>query len=181
MSNTNRVLNRVFLLVAGLVLLGLGGVMLVALTAPDVLRPVLAATRRELDMFWATPAWQAFVAVVLVLFAVWLAVFAVRRGGGRTAVAFRAETRVGSLSITDRFIREALVPALTGECGIVEARVSVYEVRGTPVVRLLARCGQGTSPRRATRAVEDRVAELMGALGAHIPVFVEISSAGRAR
>lgn len=178
MSNTNRTLNRLFLLIVGLALLALGLVVLASLVVPDQLLSGLETARVGVDLFWQQPSWQVLGVVAAGVLVILLAIFALRQGGGRTSTALRVETAVGVVSVEDRFVREALSSGLDG---IGDIQVSIYRVRGVPVARLIVECVRGSEPQRVLRAAEEAARRLSCELGARVELFVEIVSYGKAQ
>jgi len=184
MNDTNRALNRTFVLVVGLVLLLGGAVVAVGALLPEVQRPVADAaesvTGPTTDALAAQPwiLWvTAAVALVLVLLLLW---FVLHRGGGRTGellvVPLEGERRgSGSVVVSTKVAAQAVEEALAEEDSIVSVDVVAYDVRGTTVLRVKADARRGASPTDVRRTVESVVERWDAALGQQTPVVVEIA------
>ncbi|GAB2984183.1 hypothetical protein [Frigoribacterium salinisoli] len=184
MNDTNRALNRAFVLVVGLVLLLGGAVVAVGALLPEVQRPVADAaesvTGPTTDALEAQPwiLWvAAAVALVLVLLLLW---FVLHRGGGRTGellvVPVEGERRgSGSVVVSTKVAAQAVEEALSEEESLVAVDVVAYDVQGTTVLRVKADARRGSSPTDVRRTVESVVERWDEALGQQTPVVVEIA------
>jgi hypothetical protein len=193
MNSTNRVLNRSFVLLIGLLALALGAVAvaLVAVpgflaawsrTAPDVtagLTDILARTEvADTGASWVPLAGLAVAALLIVL----LIVFIARQGRGHIERLIEAGPSAAGGTIVDAAVAEQLLTdALHGHPEFVTVSVCTYRVHGEPVLRVSAGVRRGVSPRDALTVVERAVHGLDRVLGAQIPVLVKLGGGVRGR
>jgi hypothetical protein len=180
-TRSNRALNRIILLVLGLVALIVAAALaLPMLPSGSVPRSVRDATSPD-GLTRLAPAvtleWiAAVVALVIIVVAVaWMAT----RGRGRTRVAIDGELGVDS-RVADELIRDAL----SREPDVIASSVVAFRVRRRPVLRINVEARRGADLRRLTDAVHTAVEGLDVALGsdtAHrLPVVVQVTSGLRA-
>jgi hypothetical protein len=208
MNSTNRALNRLLLVGAGLVLLAVGVsaaaaafVAAIAGDFEDVSADVLAWLGDALSQTPLVPdaadgtfgAGISWIPVALVgLFAlaiVLLLVFVFRQGRGHTGRVYGAGggTRRGADASEGRLLIESAVPQqalqefLEGHPEIVSSRVSAYSVRTTPTLKVAVTCRRGVSPDDAARIVDDGLLALDGLLGVELPALVQLSGGFRAK
>ncbi|WEO77427.1 hypothetical protein BJQ94_19085 [Cryobacterium sp. SO2] len=193
MNNTNRVLNRAFVLLVGLLGLAVGAVAvaLVAVpdflqawsrTAPDVtaaLSDVLGRTEvADSGTSWVPVAGLALAAALIVL----LVVFIARQGHGHTGRLIEAAPTEDGSTIVDAAVAEQLLTdALHNHEEFVTVAVSTYRVHGTPVLKVSATVRRGVAPRAALTIIERAVHGLDRVLGAEIPVLVQLGGGVRTR
>lgn len=172
MTRSNRIANRLILLLIGFVALGVAA----ALALPYVPKSVLAYRLPELSLT-ATGDWiVAVVALVIVVLSVaWI----VTRGRGRTRTAID-----GELSMDARVVDDLLTDALSDEPDVVAVSAAAYRVRGRTVLRVRVDARRGADLRRLTDAVHRSIDQLDEAIGAdqeqRLPVFTHITSGLRA-
>lgn len=172
MTRSNRMLNRVILLVLGLIALGAAGALALPLLTESVVSFRLPAIRptATLDGIIAAAA-----VVVIVLSVAWI----VTRGRGRTRVALDGELSVDA-RVADELIREEL----SHEPDVISASAGAFRVRGAAVLRVRVEARRSADLRRLTDAVRSAVDQLDLALGtppdARLPVVVHVSSGFRA-
>lgn len=187
MNTTNRVLNRAFVLVIGLLALGLGtvAVALVAVpgflrgwaqTAPSVtgaLSTVLADTALAgTGTSWVPLAGLAAAALLVLA----LAVFIASQGRGRTHRLITAAPTQDGTTIVDSAVAEQMLTAdLRERVEFDEVAVSTHEVHGEPVLKVSAAVRQGVAARDAITVIERSVHGLDRLLGAEIPVLVQLN------
>lgn len=193
MNTANRMLNRSFVLLVGLLALGAGAtaVALVAVpgflgawsrTAPDLtagLTDILARTEMaDSGASWVPLAGLAGAALLVVL----LVAFIARQVRGRTTRLITAEsTRAGATIVDAAVAEQLLTDALQGHPEFVTVTVRTYRLRGTPVLRVAAGVRRGVSPRDALTVIETAVHGLDRTLGAQIPVLVRLGGGVRRR
>lgn len=193
MNSTNRVANRLLILISGLVLLVVGGAAAAAvLIAPvrdgwkAVTQPVTAQVSAWLQqtplgdtgVSWIMPA----VLVLLVLAVILLVVFIVRHGRGHTSTAVTEPTSEHGTTIVQSAVAEqALEQAIAARPEFVASHVSTYRVRRTAVLKISVTCRRGVSPKDAASIVEDAVLALDALLGRRLPALVQISGGFRSR
>lgn len=187
MNATNRVLNRAFVLVIGLLSLGLGAVAVALVAVPDFLRgweqtapsvtgtlsAVLADTALAgTGMSWVPLAGLAAAAVLVLT----LAVFIARQGHGRTHRLITAAPTEDGTTIVDGAVAEQMLTADLRERAEFDAvAVSTHEVHGEPVLKVSAAVRHGVAARDAITVIERSVHGLDSLLGAEIPVLVQLN------
>lgn len=193
MNNTNRVLNRTFVLLVGLLGLALGAVAVALVAVPDFLRAwsrtapdvtaaltdVLARTEvADSGTSWVPVAGLAVAAALIVL----LVVFIARQGHGHTGRLIEAGPTEDGSTIVDAAVAEQLLTdALQNHVEFVTVAVSTYEVHTTPVLKVSATVRRGVAPRAALTVIEGAVHGLDRVLGAEIPVLVQLGGGVRTR
>ncbi len=185
MTRSNRVANRVILLIIGL--LALGSATVIAL--PSLPQQLFGVTVPRVDATALTNTVNtaltrglivAGCVLVIVLALVWI----FTRGRGRTGAALGGEPS-DTLSVDVKVVEELLRDALHGDPDLLATSVTAFRVRGRSVrgqavlrVRLSVR--RGAELRRLTDSVRRAVTELDTALGAELPILVHITSGFRA-
>ena len=189
MNTTNRGLNRLFILVVGVLLLA-AGALAIAIAAVPALASQWKRTASDLAGDGA-PSWvrdpavgQASplvlgVVVLAVVLIVLLLVFIAKQGHGRTAAAL--EQRNGTTVIRiDLAIPKALLEQhLEGRSELAGLRISAYEVRGTPMLKITARCSRGASPAAVSAAIGGAIRDLEQIIGTDVPAFVQLTGGFR--
>ena len=194
MNNTNRALNRMGILLVGLVLLVVGAGAAAAASVPDWLDAWKTASStvadRSSDVVADTAiapgggSWLLVVVVAacVVLIAL-LAVFALRQGRGRTRALFServeataADGVAGSVTIDGKVAEQAIQHALDGHPSLTSSSVDTFLVKRTPVLRITANVRRGVSPHSVRTFVDETVAAWDGLLGREIPVLVQINA-----
>ncbi len=193
MNNTNRFLNRLFLLVVGLVLVA-GGAVAVAVTtvpawsqlwrrdAPDWQSTLERAQQLGLASIgvpqpvpWflaATPVIALLVVVLLLIF-----VFAQGRGRlGRVAENWHvAEDEADAyLSVDVEVARDAIRQAARGIRGISAPAVTAYRVKGEPALKVTVSVADGIDPASLVLPLEAALREWDELLGEHGPIHVQL-------
>lgn len=193
MNSTNRALNRLGILLVGLMLVGLGATAVLAAAVPDwldawkafsadaadstaeIVRTTQLAGLERSWLLIAVPV-VCIVAIVLLL----LFVFRHGRGHSRTLVnepASRADHNGGGSVIVEGKVAErALQEALDGHPGVISTDVSTFAVKGTPVLRITANVRRGVSPQVVRAYVDRMVAALDDVLGTEVPVFIQLNA-----
>jgi hypothetical protein len=190
-NTTDRAANRLFLLVLGLLLVAAGAasVLLAAL-------PAFSAgwKQRAADIPTSAPAWITAAAVgtvswlavgigvIAVVLAVLLIVFVLRQGRGHTASVL--EDRNGSTGRTriDLAVPRHLLDERLGQNpDVLASRITAYDVRGTPTLKVSVRARRGASPAAITDDVLTALHALDAVLGEELPTCLQISGGFRAR
>ena len=185
MNTTNRAANRLFLLITGLVLLAAGAAAILLAALPAV----AGGWRQQASAIPTTTAvigtvgWLALVVgVIALVLAVLLIVFILRQGRGHSAAVL--ERRHGATGRTriDRAVpRNLLTERLEENPDILASRVTAYDVRGTPTLKVSVRARRGTSPAAITDDVLSALRALDAVLGEELPASLQISGGFRAR
>lgn len=193
MNNTNRALNRILLAVIGLLTL-LVGAALVAIatlpairagyrsTAPDI-HGAVTSWLKTMPLFDTGSSWGwIFVLALLLLIVIVLLVFIFRQGQGRQDILIKEDTTQAGTTIIDSAVAEhAIQDDLDGRPEFVASRVSTYQVRGTPVLKISVTCRRGVSPRDVTTMIETSLNAFDTLLGRQVPALLQISGGVRAR
>ncbi|MBM7026654.1 hypothetical protein [Clavibacter zhangzhiyongii] len=187
MTSTNRGLNRLLVIVVGLVLIAVGVALGAGSLLPDVRSTVSgAASDAEQPVGDALSGGQPWILWVVALAAlvliVVLAWFALRQGHGRTGTLVRLEggrdastPTGGSVVIDARVAEQLLVDALHDDPAIVSVDVTAFEVKRTRTLRVTAVARRGVSPVAVRRTVDEAVGRLDAVLGTEVPVVIQIT------
>jgi hypothetical protein len=179
-TRSNRVANRVILLIIGLLALGLAAV----IALPSLPTKLFGMTVPRWNATALTEAVNTALArgltvtgcvVVIVLALVWI----FTRGRGRTGAALGGVAS-DPLSVDVKVIEELLRDALQGDPDLLATSANGFRVRGRAVVRVRLSVRRGAELRRLTDTVRRAVSELDTALGAELPILVHITSGLRA-
>lgn len=188
MNSTNRALNRVFILVVGVLLLAAGAVAVLLGAVPAVAsqwRQTATTLQSDPQSWVADPtvgrASLLVLAVVLValVLIILLIAFIAKQGHGRTAAALQ-QHEGGTSTRIDLAIPKALLEEhLKGRDEITGLRISAYEVRGTPMLKISARCRRGISPAVVSELVGRAIGDLERIVGTDVPTFVQLTGGFR--
>lgn len=192
MNSTNRGLNRFFILVVGLIVLILGLATVAVGLIPRVRtewKDTAATVQKNVNgAFAASPMFNTgnswigvCVIALLVILIIVLLVFIAKQGHGRTNRLMRDRTEHGVTVIDSTVAEQLLEDALTRRPELVSARVSTYDVKGTPTLDVAVTARRGVSPKEVASTVEQVVKTLDTVLGRQIPTLVQISGGFRAR
>lgn len=185
MTRSNRVLNRLILILLGL--LAVGAAVLLAL-------PAVAATEFGKGLPLLTQVFDASrvagaedggglgpvilsivvaaAAVVIILSLVWI----LTRGRGRSASAYEHDSVSVDVKVVDQLMTDALRPV----SDIVSVSTSGHRVRGTSVLRARVNVRPGADLQRVRAAIDSSVEHLDTTLGASVPMLVHITTGLRA-
>ncbi|PCN48630.1 hypothetical protein Csp2054_05910 [Curtobacterium sp. 'Ferrero'] len=178
MTKSNRTLNRIILLVLGLVAvivgLAIGAGVLPAVR--DALQPYLTFPRSV--QVPAASLWivAAACAVVIVLSLVWV----FTRGGGGTSVAVRERNGEDAVTINVALVRDVVDHELSGVRDVVGAKVDTYLVKRQRAARIRVAVRRGGDAVTVLEAVDRALAVLDRTLGRQIPVLVHLTGGTRA-
>ncbi len=197
MNSTNRVVNRLFLIVVGAALLaaGLAAIAVAVLpqwthvwrsTAPSV-ADLIGQSWRVGVAFAGIPQvpWllllipvAALVAIVLLL----VLIFAQGRGRSPRVVESRElpSAAKARLTVDTSIAGEAIRASLAGERDVAAVAVSAYRVKGTPALKITVTPRRGAAPGRVLARTEHAVAAWDELLGIRIPVFIHLQGGARA-
>lgn len=193
MNNTNRTLNRILIAVIGLLTLLIGAALLAIATLPGI-RAAFSGTApgisdditgwlKTIPLFDTGSSWGwILVLAVLVLIIIVLLVFIFRQGHGHQNILLSEHTTHAGTTIIDSAVAEhAIRDDLDGRPEFIGSRVSTYQVRGTPVLKISVTCRRGASPREVTTIIEKTLTAFDALLGRQIPALIEIGGGMRAR
>lgn len=193
MNNTNRVLNRILIAVIGLLTLLIGASLVAVATLPAIrdaygstapgIHDAVTGWLKTMPLFDTGSSWGwVFVLALLVLIVILLLVFIFRQGHGRQGILLTDETTQAGTTVIDSNVAEqAIQDDLDGRHEFVASRVSTYQVRGTPVLKISVTCRRGVSPRDVTTMIEKTLTAFDTMLGRQIPALIQISGGMRAR
>lgn len=192
MNATNRVLNRLILLIGGLLLAVAGASALLWATRPAWAEGVLRSIERSVHEATAAIAEPTIrvgaagdvpvaalvaVAAALVL-AVALIVFVFARGRGHVREVVRMTAPDGRTDVDRDVVDAVLVRPLSERPDVLSARTGVYGVRGTPTVRLSVTVRQGASLGDVLTAARHAIQDWDVLLGSRTPVLVHLTDRG---
>ena len=189
MNTTNRALNRLFILVVGLLLIAAGAVAVLLAAAPAVAtqwKRTATGLAQDPQPWVAAPTLGNAsplvigIAVIAVLLIVLLIAFIARQGHGRSAAALRQHDGATSTRIDLAVPRALLEEHLSRRDELVSLRISAYEVRGTPMLKITARCRRGVSPALVADLIGRSIDDLEQIIGTDVPAFVQLTGGFRA-
>jgi hypothetical protein len=193
MNNTNRALNRILIAVIGLLTLLIGASLVAVATLPAIrgaygsaapgIHAAVTGWLKTMPLFDTGSSWGwVFVLAVLVFIVILLLVFIFRQGHGRQGILLTDDTTQAGTTVIDSNVAEqAIQDDLDGRQEFVASRVSTYQVRGTPVLKISVACRRGVSPRDVTTTIEKTLTAFDTMLGRQIPALIQISGGVRAR
>lgn len=195
MNDTNRVLNRIVLIIVGLAFLALGAAVVTILvwpTAGDYWTVAGESGRSWIDDAIAASTLGATAvsglalgALALIAFLVVMLIIALTRlGGGRTRSILRAsggQNSLGRISVRAGFAADALQHSLQNRDDILFSSVSASDVRKQPVMHVSVTPRQNTSPRHVLDDVDRLVVNLATLTGEDVPTYISIKSGLRAK
>jgi hypothetical protein len=196
MNATNRGVNRIVLLLAGMVLLTAGAAVLLATVWPvasaiwgDWSRAAISWMQRADDAsrVSTTSTLSGFtisVLAVLLLIVVAAVVVIARLGGGRSSVMIRddsADGTPGAVVIRQGFASDAITGSLASRRDILASRVSASRVRGEDVLHVSVTPRQNTSPVEVAETVTRLVDNLATLTGRQTATCISIHAGVRAR
>ena len=199
MNSTNRGLNRLLILLIGLVFVVIGAAALAVVTVPVVADWWRDNRAVVLDTIEGWFAWNPFAAapgadagqtapvlvpivgiVLLVIVAALLIPFVLRQGRGRSGVVHRATVEHGDIVLETDVAANALNDALDDTEAFSSVRVSAWDVNRAQALKVAVTCRRGVSPRTAVETVSTAVESLDRLLGVELPVLVEVGGGFRA-
>jgi hypothetical protein len=108
-----------------------------------------------------------------------LLVFIAKQGHGRTAAALEQRTGTTVTRIDLAVPKALLEQHLRDRPELAGLRISAYEVRGTPMLKITARCGRGASPAAVSAAIGGAIRDLEQIVGTDVPAFVQLTGGFR--
>lgn len=188
MNNTNRALNRVFILIIGVLLLAAGAAaVLIAVipTAASQYKTTAAGLGTSAQPWVADPTIGkasllvlgiVFVAVILIVL---LIAFIAKQGHGHTAAALQQHDGATRTRIDLTIPKALLEEHLKDRDELAGLRISAYEVRNTPMLKITARCRRGVSPAVVSELIGRAVGDLEQIVGTDVPTFVQLTGGFR--
>lgn len=195
MNDTNRALNRIVLIIVGIVLLALGAAVVTVMALPvaaDYWTGATEAGRTWIDDAIATTTMGATalsglaigVLALIVLLVILLIVILTRIGGGRTRTVLRgsaSDNPIGRVHVRAGFVSDALQHSLRERSDILFSSVSANDVRKQPVMHVSVTPRQNTSPKQVLEDVDRLVSNLATLTGEEVPTYISIHSGLRSR
>jgi uncharacterized membrane protein len=196
MNNTNRVLNRMVLLLIGIVFLVLGAAAIAVITWPAAAEYWTRAGEAggawieqaiEATMIGATTlSWVTLGVLTLILLLVVVLIVTLIRiiGGGRSYTVLRSsgqETPLGRVMVEEGFVSDALKHSLGQRDEILFSNVTANDIRKQPVMHVSVTPRQNTSPRHVAEDVDQLITNLTAITGRDVPTFISIHSGLRAK
>lgn len=193
MTTTNRFLNRLFVLVIGLVLLVGGAAVAAGSLLPDIQNPVTSgakdAVKPTSDALSGSQPWILWVtaaaALVLILLLLW---FVFRQGHGRTGTLLtvtegkgRDATTGGTLVVDAKVAAQVLEESLKRDPAILAIDVVAFRIKKENVLRITAETRRGASPIEVRKTIDQAVAEWDSLLGSTTPVVIQLVAGIRSR
>lgn len=194
MNDTNRALNRIVVIVFGLLLLAGGGTVATAALWPaagevysDVAHGAIAWTQDAygaLVINGSSVSGVSLIALAAALVIVVLLIIALTRiGGGRTHTVLRAASTEGAhgrIVVRDAFVSDALTQTLDGRDEILSVHIRAAEVRDERVLHVSLTPRRNTSPRRLLDEVDVLLTNLARVTGRELPTYVSVHTGLRA-
>jgi len=184
---TNRGLNRAFILVVGLLLLGIGALVAAAAAIPEWLAAwsegsasvseSLGQGIASAPLGFSAHSWiLAAGAGLAVLVAVVLVVFVLRQGRGHTRTVLRRDGDGGEIAVDSDVVHSSIERALRDHPGVASVSVSSYRVRSDGAVKIDIGVRRGVSPADIREAADAVVADWDALLGESLPVLITINA-----
>lgn len=197
MTTSNRFVNRLVLLVVGLVLAAVSaGAVLIAVSQPvrdavssfgaDQGAALVSRISPERGTAWNDGAvlWPLYAIIGVCLLGVVLALALIfAHGHGRVNTVLHDESDegpAGGIDIATGFAEDVLENALAGRSELLDVTVSAYRHGSDTALKIRALPRAGVSPRTVIDAVHREVEALDTLLGARLPVVLEVASSARA-
>ncbi|WEK62279.1 MAG: hypothetical protein P0Y60_05865 [Candidatus Microbacterium colombiense] len=195
MNNTNRALNRVLLLIIGLLFLGLGAIGIAIMswpTAADTWKSAGKDAQSWLDqafaatqiaggqITWIAVGGVAAIVVVIVLLIIALTSVARRR----THTVFRssgAQNPLGRVTVTESFVSDAVKNSLDTRDEILSTQVTANDIRREPVLHVSITPRQNTDPRVLIDHVDRLLTNLATLTGRDTETYISVHTGLRAR
>lgn len=189
MNDTNRALNRFFIFIVGLLVLAAGAAALILGAVASVTKQwkTTAAQLQDRSQSWVSDPVIGTasllvigVIVVALILVVLLLIFIGKQGHGRTAAALRTGDAASSIRVDLAVPKALLEQHLKEHPDLAGLRISAYEVRGTPMLKIAATCRRGVSPADVADLIGRAVQDLERIIGTDVPAFVQLSGGFRA-
>lgn len=187
MTTTNRLANRLVLLLAGLLLLALGSLAVLAnvpQTAPTLIGLVDRGRdelQRVVEAAGTTTVHTIALAIAVVVALLALLV-AVNRGRGRVATVVDRDSGQlpGSVELGTPYLQAALTDALGRRPDLLTADLSAWRDAGRTTLLIRARPRAGAPVRAVIEEIRDAVQGIDALLDRPVPVLLHVASSPRA-
>lgn len=193
MNATNRVLNRLVLLLAGAALCGTGAWLLLTVLRPGWAERPLRALDDGLGAVasgvngWAialpgtgrVPGALVLACLIAVVIAICAVLFIGTRGGGRIRTVLREEGPAGETSVDLSVADAMLAGPLRGRAEVISADCEAARVRRAPAMKLTIKVRRGADLSEVLRAADRATAEWDRMAGTpKIPVVLHLADLG---
>ncbi|GAA4190919.1 hypothetical protein GCM10022288_20950 [Gryllotalpicola kribbensis] len=196
MNSTNRVLNRLFLLVIGLVVLIAGATAVAVTTVPawshlwkrsapgwqSTLEHAQQLGLASIGVPRPVPWFLAATPVIALVVIVLLLIFVFAQGWGRLGRVVDgwhvADGETDAfLTVDVEVARDAIRQAARGIRGISEPAVTAYRVKGEPALKVTVSITDGIDAATLVEPLESALREWDGLLGEEVPVYLQLTPA----
>ena len=194
MSGTHRGLNRLLLILLGLILFTAGALTAAAGINPDIartwtrtgaeglawaLQQIRSAPIADTGISWWTVAILAALILAIVLLICWIA----SQGGGQTGQLGAHPSRRGDgiTTVDTTLAARAIRDAMAEDQRILSTDVSSWNVRDTDGLTIAIQVRRGASPGQIAAKAEEIMTGLDTLLGEQIPVLIHIRAGTRTR
>ena len=195
MNNTNRALNRILLLIIGLLFLALGAVGIAIMawpTATDTWKTAGADADSWLDQAFASTqiagsqaTWLGIAAVAAIVVVIVLLILALTSvAGRRSKTVLRssgAQNPLGRVTVTESFVSDAVKNSLADRDEILSAHVTANDIRRQPVLHVAVTPRQNTDPRVLVDHVDRLLDNLATLTGRDTDAYISLHTGLRAR
>lgn len=195
MNNTNRALNRILLLVIGLLFLGLGAIGVAIMswpTATDIWKDAGQGAESWFDQAFASTqiagsqaTWigvGAIAAIVIVIVLLIVALTSVAGRRSKTVIrSTGAQNPLGRVTVTESFVSDALKNSLAARDEILSTHVAANDIRRQPVLHVAVTPRQNTDPRALVDHVDRLLTNLATLTGRETDTYISIHTGLRAR
>ena len=195
MNNTNRALNRILLLIIGLLFLSLGALGIAIMswpTATDTWKSAGTDAQSWLDQVFASTqiagsqiSWIAVGGVAAIVVVIVLLILALTSvAGHRSKTVFRssgAQNPLGRVTVTESFVSDAVKNSLSARDEILSTQVTANDIRREPVLHVSVTPRQNTDPRMLVDHVDRLLTNLATLTGRETETYISIHTGLRAR
>ena len=195
MNNTNRALNRILLLIIGVLFLGLGAVGIAIMswpTATDIWKSAGKGAESWFDQAFASTqiaggqaTWLGIGAVAAIVIVIVLLILALTSvSGRRSKTVLRssgAQNPLGRVTVTESFVSDAVKNSLATRDEILSTQVTANDIRRRPVLHVSVTPRQNTDPRVLVEHVDRLLTNLATLTGRHAETYISIHTGLRAR
>ncbi|MBT2484974.1 MULTISPECIES: hypothetical protein [unclassified Microbacterium] len=190
MKTTNRVMNRVVLLLVGIVLLGAGVATIIAalqsagaspawldgpVTAISEAWTTVGAWRVEVTGIGAVSVFMVAAAAAVIVLTMLLLMFVLsrRRGGSKNVLDVKSGD---GRTTVDRNVADAVLTApLNSRPDVIAARTSAYRLKTSHAIELAVTVRPGASLAAVTEAAETAIRDWDQLLGSRVPIMLHLS------
>ena len=192
MNGTPRSLNRLLLIMLGVLLIAAGTLVAAAGLNPSVaqtwtrtgadvwawvLQQLRSAPMGDTGISWWTLALAGLLVLLVMLLLRWI----FSQGGGRSDRLGDRSGSDGTTTVDQSLVARAIREAMEGDAQVLSTKASAWKTRGAYGLRMDVRVHRGASPRRIAAAAEETITGLDTLLGEQIPTLVHIRAGSHSR